>query len=878
MATIHVHRDSFNAGELAPTIGSRFAVEKVMSGCRTMRNFYPHVHGPALRRPGMKYLGDAQDFTAERRSTLFPFVFSADTAAVLELSENGLGVWQDGERIAINPVDLPWEEDECDEVQMAQVNDVCYFVHKDYPPQKLVRWSALDWRLSELTFDWPPLGDENVRSSEIATPVFTLRLNVSTTAASLGTTYNMIAGDEWRAELTATASPPAGATCWIQRYNGSSWVDEMQLTITASATTYRRGRKLGTTQLLRMKWTGTDMALGTVMIYTMVYPSATAVTIAAAATTGTGIALTASSAMFRAGHVGSYWQITHRRDNAHISSAYAIGVIAAGSTASTRISGGWSFFSYGTWTTTVYLEKSVGGTWETVRSWQARGDRNIIASGEEQEPTEMRLRVLLGACTVATHFVLEASEARVNGLVKITAVGGLDAEGNATTATADIISELWSTAATSLWTEGSFSEERGFPRTITLHGGRLWFGGTEKDPQRIWGSVVNDIENFRRSTYDDAGVSFTPASNQSSSMQWMISFGENLVLGTSQDEWSVTGSNGYITPVDVSIRRRSGYGSAHNQAQYLGDSIVFLARDARHFRQLVPRTNEVDWQSTNLNTLADHLIALDEGIKQFAIQNSPVTILWAVLTDGKLLGLTYEREQNVFAWHRHDINDGDAKFKSVAVIPSATSSHVYFCNKHEQYGGGADYYVIDRFHDEVFQRSWSDAAYMDSYVNVTSGSTITSVTGLLRFRGHTPQIMDRGTGLRVANSTAVDSSGVLTKTLPAGSYRIGMAFTSELQMMRFDIPLRDGTSQGRNWKTNRVRLKMIYSKGGTIADSDDAGAKQETIPSGSLPSNRESEIAISATTRDGCDVIITTSEPYPLNIQSITWKGDISGE
>ena len=49
---IHKLHASFNAGELSPLMDSRVNVEKYEAGCRKLRNFILHTHGPVFRRPG----------------------------------------------------------------------------------------------------------------------------------------------------------------------------------------------------------------------------------------------------------------------------------------------------------------------------------------------------------------------------------------------------------------------------------------------------------------------------------------------------------------------------------------------------------------------------------------------------------------------------------------------------------------------------------------------------------------------------------------------------------------------------------------------------------------------------------------------------------
>lgn len=58
-------RRSFNGGEISPTLYVREDVDKVMQGCRVLKNFMVHPHGAAVRRNGFLRWADITD-------TLFP--------------------------------------------------------------------------------------------------------------------------------------------------------------------------------------------------------------------------------------------------------------------------------------------------------------------------------------------------------------------------------------------------------------------------------------------------------------------------------------------------------------------------------------------------------------------------------------------------------------------------------------------------------------------------------------------------------------------------------------------------------------------------------------------------------------------------------------
>ena len=91
---IHESQVSFNAGELSPLMDARTNVEKYASGCRQMRNFVLHTHGPVFRRPGTEYLGEVYN-TAEP-SRLLEFVFSNTTTFIIEMARGCFRFWSQG--------------------------------------------------------------------------------------------------------------------------------------------------------------------------------------------------------------------------------------------------------------------------------------------------------------------------------------------------------------------------------------------------------------------------------------------------------------------------------------------------------------------------------------------------------------------------------------------------------------------------------------------------------------------------------------------------------------------------------------------------------------------------------------------------------------
>ena len=76
---------SFNTGELSPTLEGRTDLNKYSSGCRTLENFIPMVQGPARRRSGTYFVEEIKN--SANRSWLLRFEFSENQAYILEFGD-----------------------------------------------------------------------------------------------------------------------------------------------------------------------------------------------------------------------------------------------------------------------------------------------------------------------------------------------------------------------------------------------------------------------------------------------------------------------------------------------------------------------------------------------------------------------------------------------------------------------------------------------------------------------------------------------------------------------------------------------------------------------------------------------------------------------
>ncbi|BAQ86278.1 putative tail tubular protein B [uncultured Mediterranean phage uvMED] len=233
-----------------------------------------------------------------------------------------------------------------------------------------------------------------------------------------------------------------------------------------------------------------------------------------------------------------------------------------------------------------------------------------------------------------------------NGYAKITAFT------SATVVSATVENNFDNTNAVTDWKLGAFSTTTGFPRCVSFFEQRLVFAGTSNQPQTMFFSKSGDYENMTSGTNDDDAMIYTIASNQVNAIQ-ALKATRTLIVMTTGGEYAVSSgaSQDAITPTNINIRKQSNYGSSGVDALSIGNATIFLQRARRKIRELAYNFDTDGYTAPDLTILADHIS--ESGLTDMSYQQEPYSVVWAVRADGQMAGLTYNRLENVVAWHRH---------------------------------------------------------------------------------------------------------------------------------------------------------------------------------------------------------------------------------
>lgn len=222
-----------------------------------------------------------------------------------------------------------------------------------------------------------------------------------------------------------------------------------------------------------------------------------------------------------------------------------------------------------------------------------------------------------------------------------------------------------------------------FPNDVFFHKERLCL----VQGRRIWGSVAGDFENFRDRdsgglVTEDSGFLIDITSDQANEIVWVSPQQQALMVGTGGTEHAIyeTVSTDPFGPGNISVFKQSGYGARHTPVFNVGDGTLFVQKSGRRIRDMgMAESINTKWIAKDLTVLSDHFTK--SGIYDMAYQQNPDSVVWSLTMDGRLSGLTLQREQEVHGWHGQRIggySDASnllyANVESIVCVPSPDGS------------------------------------------------------------------------------------------------------------------------------------------------------------------------------------------------------------
>lgn len=369
---------------------------------------------------------------------------------------------------------------------------------------------------------------------------------------------------------------------------------------------------------------------------------------------------------------------------------------------------------------------------------------------------------------------------------------------SATVVNATVVSRLPTTAATKRWREGAWSDRRGWPRTVTFYEDRLWFAGSASKPQTLWASVTSDYENHTYGTEDDDALNYTINTQDLNTISWLAP-GKVLAVGTTSGEFTLRANDisQPVTPTSIIIQPQTTYGCLGTvRPLRVASSILFVQRAGRKIREYTYNFETDSYVAPNMNVLAEHITK--GGVIDLAYQQEPSQVVWAPRADGMLLGMTYERAEDVVGWHRQDVG---GKVESVIALPHWDGDQdVTWLIVQRTIDGQTKRYV------EYLEKYFTDeyAFFVDCGLTY-DGTATTTITGLDHLEGEEVAILADGS--THPNRTVV--SGSITLQRSASVVNVGLPYTATLRTMPIEAGAQDGVAQGKTQRLNNIVMRLF---------------------------------------------------------------------
>src|SRR6185503_15656513 len=392
---------------------------------------------------------------------------------------------------------------------------------------------------------------------------------------------------------------------------------------------------------------------------------------------------------FTANHVGALFKLTHSgqrgewalgakdavTDPVKVTGINDTGTITADS--ERRI----VFTVAGTWSGTLTIERSFDGPEFGFKKASTNGVKatgNLADTGTFTttiDDLDDNLQVWYRA--KMTSYTSGAAVVRVTykggqtiGIVRV--IGYSDNQ----TVDVEVIERLSDTGNAESWQEGYWSNQRGFPTAVALHGGRLGHA----NGANLFLSVSDDYENFDIETTGDAGpIIRTLGAGPVDSIHYMLSL-LRLIVGTAGAEITVRSSSldEPLTPDNSNAIAFSTQGSANVRAVKMDTRGIMLQRSGNRIFMLGPAENTLaDYEAFDLTLLVPDL--LKAGVVSIAIQRQPDSRIHCVLADGKVAILTYEPQEEVICWTMWESDTGtQATVEKAMVLPAVGEDAVYY--------------------------------------------------------------------------------------------------------------------------------------------------------------------------------------------------------
>ncbi len=876
---------TFNRGRISRLGLARTDLDRVRLSADIMVNWIPRTLGSMMLRPGLQYIGGTQ---SNAQCRLIPFVFKSTDTALVEVSSGTVRVWSSDVVIArvasTAAVTLGtfsstllggWTDAD-------EAGTTSEWVSGDYMSLTGTRYARAKRRQTitaasgnhglaiSVNRGRPILrigssvgGDDYFEETELKPGNYSLKI------ASTGNfDIEFSANTEYGSRIESVAVESSGDMTITAPWTASDlgklrWDQSGDVIFVAGSTNkQRRIERHAQESWAVVEYDPQDGPFRTINV--------TQKRLTPSALSGS-ITLTCDQPLFKSGHAGALFEVTSvgqqvegtftgadqwtnsiRVSGVTDTRIFDILVSSLGTTGSTDI--------------TVRVQRSVGeeGSWANVSglSWTS-----TIATSHDDGLDNQIVFYRIGVGTTDYGSTSSGTAAAsltyaaggITGITRITSVVA------ATESSAIVLENLGSTGASELWSEGSWSDYRGWPTSVSFFEGRLVFAGKS----RIWASVTDAYDSHDADVSGDSGpINRTITGGPIDTVEWLVPL-NRLVVGTQSAEFQAKTSSleEPLTPTNFSLRDVSTQGSASVSAVKVDQRMMFVQAGGSRIMEVGPNESGLDQVTIDRTVIIPEIG--EPSISRIAVQRQPDTRFHCVRSDGTVAMLLSDPAEDVLCWLDVTSTAETGSVEEVAVLPGTVEDKVYYVVKREINGSTVRY--LEKWGLESEARGGSTNKIGDSFIVVNTTKT-DSVTGVNHLFGSSVVVWGATADL---GSYTVSTSGTLTASACSTFFCVGLPYDAYWKSAKLAYAAQAGTALLQKKKIDRLGLILadVHAQGvlagrsTTAVDHLPLIYKGQTLTTDTVSAEREVEMtAFGGSWDTDSRLVLKASAPRPVTV------------
>ena len=800
---------AFNRGKISKLALARTDLTRTALSADEQVNYIPRVLGSMSFRPGLQYIGSTQN---SEYAVHIPFIAAINDTAIIELTAGHF-------RVRVNDVVISrpsvstsilngtfdtnlndWSDDDV-------AGGVSAWASSGYMSLIGTRYSEAK-RSQTLAIAPADVGVEHAIKVSIIRGVVGFRIGSTSGTDDLVSSTLLYPGNH------SLAFTPTTSNVYIQVYSNTEYASLVDYISMESAGDMVVPTIWGSNDLLNVRTTqSVDVVFcaakgkrqqrierrttrsWSVVDYQVddgpfMNQNTTAITLTPAALSG-DTTLTASQNFFKSTNVGSLFRISSVGQNVtnvlNGADQYTDYIKVTG----IGVSRTFNITRAGTWATTLTVQRSVGepGAWVDTSTTFTTNGTSSFNDSLDNEIIYYRVGFKgagysSGSATVTMAY---ASAGSITGICRVTGYT------SGTAVNVSVLKSFGAVTASETWSEGDWSDRRGFPTATRVYEGRLWWAGKDK----IWASSSDAYSTFDDGIEGDSGpISRSIGEGPLEVINWLLPL-QRLIIGGQGGEFSARSSSfdEVMSPDNFNIKPISSQGSDPVDAIKIDGGGFFVQRGGDRVFQLSYDVDVYDYKSEDVTILVPE--QCESGITRMAVQRKPDTRLHCVLENGNVAILVFDKAEDVTAWVDFET---DGSVEDVFVLPDGIEDDVYYVVKRTINGAEVRYLEKWAMESEAIGGTLNKQA--DSFVTYTGAPA--TVIPVAHLEGETVVVWADGAYV----GDFVVSGGNITLSVAASNVVAGLTYEARFKSAKLAFAAKGGTSLNMSKRNPSLALIM----------------------------------------------------------------------